>query len=161
MDRKKVIADNISTEANIWKRILAGFIDYLIIFVFTYAYIIAFGKRNVVTGEFEVHNLMILPIIVFWSIMTIGIEQWFDATFGNQIVGLKPLSINGIDYKLSLGQSTKRHLLDIIDLSFFGLIGIVLINKTEKNQRLGDIWAETVVIKDKNEEQKTHANTGS
>jgi len=154
VNRKKAIADNISTEPNIVKRIMAGIIDYLIIFIFNYAYIIAFGERNVITGEFEVHNFMILPIIIFWIIMTVGIEQWFDATFGNQVVGLKPLSINGIDFKLSFEQSIKRHILDFIDFASFGFIGIVLINKTEKNQRLGDIWAETVVIK------KTLANKG-
>jgi uncharacterized RDD family membrane protein YckC len=29
---------------------------------------------------------------------------------------------------------------------FFGLIAILTIKNTEKNQRLGDLWAKTVVV---------------
>lgn len=148
MNRKKVIADAIPTEPNLTRRILAGFIDYSVIYIFTYAFIFAFGRPNN-TGEMEVYNLMILPIIIFWGLITVGVEQTFGATLGNQITGLKPLSINGIDRKLSFGQSLKRHLVDIIDLSPLGLVGIISINKTEKHQRIGDIWAETVVVRDK------------
>jgi len=38
-------------------------------------------------------------------------------------------------------------LLDPIDMFFFGLIGIVTIKNTDKNQRLGDIWGNTIVVK--------------
>ena len=150
MNRKKAIAESITTEPNIGKRILAGLIDYSIIGIFYVAYIYAFGEPNN-SGGYTVHGLMVLPVLIFWGIFTIGLEQWFGATLGNQIVGLKPLSINGINRDLSFGQSTKRHLLDPLDMSMLGLIGIIVIQKTEKNQRIGDIWAETVVIKDNEE----------
>ena len=87
----------------------------------------------------------LLPVF-FWFIMTVGLEQWNGKTIGNLLVGLKPISINGNNEKLTMIQSIKRHVLDPIDMFFFG-IGAIIINKTGKNQRLGDIWAKTIVVK--------------
>ena len=148
MNNKKRYLENIITEPNHGKRILAGSIDYMFIGTFYFAYLFAFGESNN-QGGYAVYGLMTLPPLFFWGIFTIGFEQWFDATLGNQIVGLRPISINGINRELTFGQSLKRHLLDFIDMFFFGIIGIILIQKTEKNQRIGDIWAETIVIEGK------------
>jgi len=88
--------------------------------------------------------------------MTVGLEQFFGATLGNGIVGLMPKSIKkesdeqnwqNFMSKPTFGQSLKRHLLDPIDMIFFGLVGIITIKNSEFNQRLGDMWAKTVVVK--------------
>jgi len=97
-------------------------------------------------GEVSVSGILGFVPILFWLLMTVGIEQLFGATLGNYAVNLKPVSINGNGHKPSFGQSLKRHLLDPIDMFFFGIVGIVSINKSEKSQRLGDLWGETVVI---------------
>jgi uncharacterized RDD family membrane protein YckC len=150
MNRKSRFVENITTEPYLWKRMLAGFIDYSIIIIFFFAYVYAFGDQQS-NGEYRIYGLSALPPLFFWGIMTIGIEQWFGATLGNQMVGLRPYSINGESRVLSFGQSLKRHLLDFIDLSFFGITGIIVISKSERHQRIGDIWAETTVIKDETE----------
>lgn len=46
---------------------------------------------------------------------------------------------------LTFGQHLERQLLNMVDLWLFGFLGILLIKHTEYNQRLGDIWAKTVV----------------
>jgi len=135
----------IKTEPNIRDRFLAGFIDYSIIYIFFIVYVYAFGEPNE-EGEFSVSGFLGLPPIVFWGIMTVGLEQWFGATLGNSIVGLKPISIRGFTKKLTFAQSLKRHLLDPIDMFFFGLIAIITIKNTNQNQRLGDIWGNTIVV---------------
>ncbi len=56
-------------------------------------------------------------------------------------------SFKGSNLKPTFGQSFKRHLLDPIDMFFFGLIGILTIKNSVKNQRLGDMWAKTIVMK--------------
>jgi len=136
----------LKTEPNIGLRILAGFIDYLIIFVFFFIYIYSFGEPNN-EGGYTVNGLPALVPVLFWGIMTVGFEQFFGVTIGNSLAGLKPISINEMNRKLTFGQSLKRHLLDPIDMFLFGLIGIVTIKNTDKNQRVGDIWAKTTVIK--------------
>ena len=136
----------LKTEPNIGKRILAGFVDYLIIFVFFFIYVYTFGEPNDDNG-YSVNGLPALIPIIFWGIMTVGLEIGLGATLGNSLAGLKAVPKSGTNRKLTFGESFKRHLLDPIDMFFFGLIAIITINKTEKNQRLGDIWGDTIVVK--------------
>ncbi len=145
----------IKTESSIGKRFLAGFIDYLIIYTFFFIYGYQFGQPDG-DGGFTINGLPALGPILFWLLMTVGLEQFFGATLGNGIVGLMPKSIkkdadgqnwgNYMD-KPTFGQSFKRHLLDPIDMIFFGLVAIIIIKNSELNQRLGDMWAKTVVVK--------------
>ncbi|MBL4642053.1 MAG: RDD family protein [Flavobacteriaceae bacterium] len=147
----------IKTEANIGDRIVAGIVDYIIILTFSIFYVTSFGLQNS-EGVYSVSGLPALIPFLFWGIMTIGFEQWFGATLGNLLVGLKAISILGNEKKLTFGQSIKRHLLDPIDMSFLGLVGIVTIKNSKQHQRVGDIWANTIVVK-KSELNKTHGNT--
>lgn len=149
------LSTELKTAPNIGKRILAGIVDYLVICIFFFVFLLAFGEPDS-EGELALNGLLALGPILFWGIMTIGLEQWFGATLGNSLAGLKPISIcksndnstfSRTDEKLTFGQSLKRHLLDPIDLFFFGLIGIITIKSTDKNQRLGDIWGNTIVVK--------------
>jgi uncharacterized RDD family membrane protein YckC len=74
------------------------------------------------------------------------LEQFFGQTLGNAIVNLKPVGIQ-TNQKPTLTQSFKRHLVAPIDLFvLFGLVGYLTIKNTDKNQRLGDLWAKTIVI---------------
>lgn len=135
------------SENNLGKRVFAGIIDYGIIYLFMMLFTVGFGEKTSIV-QYKLSGLPALIPIIFWGIMTIGTEQLFGKTLGNYTVGLKPISIDNT--KLTFGQSLKRHLLDPIDMIFFGLVGILLINNTENNQRLGDIWAKTIVISMKN-----------
>lgn len=82
-----------------------------------------------------------LIILVF---MTVGIEQIAGATLGNGIARLKPIDQTTL-VKPSVLQSFKRHILDPIDMFFFGLVAFITIKNTGK--RLGDLWAGTIVIR--------------
>jgi uncharacterized RDD family membrane protein YckC len=139
----------IITKPYLKRRIIAGIIDYGIICSFSFTLIFTMGIPDN-DGNYHLDGLPALIPMAFWGIMTIGFEQWFGATLGNSIVSLTPVSINGFRKKLTFVQSLKRHLLDPIDMSIFGLIGYINIKNTEKNQRLGDLWAKTIVV-DKNQ----------
>jgi uncharacterized RDD family membrane protein YckC len=136
---------NIKTEPNIGNRFLAGFIDYLIIYGVTFIMIFAIGEPND-EGEYSLNGLPALIPMFFWLIMTVGLESGLGGTIGNSLVGLKAIPMSGINRKLTFGESFKRHLLDPIDMFFFGLVGIITIKNTEKNQRVGDLWAKTIVV---------------
>jgi uncharacterized RDD family membrane protein YckC len=98
-------------------------------------------------GTYELNGAPALIPILFWLIMTVGLESGLGGTIGNSLVGLKAIPISGNNRKLTFGESFKRHLLDPIDMFFFGLVGIITISNSEKNQRLGDLWAKTIVVK--------------
>ena len=137
--------NNIKTQPNIGNRILAGLIDYTIIYGFLFFMIFTFGELNN-EGTYELNGAPVLIPMIFWLIMTVGLESGLGGTLGNSIVGLKAIPISGENRKLTFGQSFKRHLLDPIDMFFFGLVGIITINNTDRNQRVGDLWAKTIVV---------------
>ncbi len=140
--------EEIETKPYLGRRILAGIIDYTLIFIFMFTLMHFYGTPNEEGGQ-SLNGIPALSVILFWGIITIGMEQLFGTTVGNYLNNLKPISINKEEEKISLVQSSKRHLLDIIDISFFGLVGILVIKNTKKHQRLGDLWAKTIVIKSK------------
>lgn len=127
------------------RRILAGFIDYILIFGATYAYLKEFGQQT--ENGYMITGLPALFPIVIWLTLTVFLEQILGATIGNGIAGLKPGVLHKPERKISFGQSFLRHLADPIDMFPFGLIGILTINNSINKQRLGDIWAGTVVVR--------------
>ena len=149
------------TKPNLEKRVYAGLVDYVIIFGYTGVIMYLYGEPND-EGGYSLNGLPGFSVMVFWFIMTIGIEQVVGATIGNKIQNLRPAPIKDIRKSLTIGQSLKRHLLDIVDIWPFGLLGILTIKKTVYNQRLGDLWADSVVLDMSDPEQglmnKTDAN---
>jgi uncharacterized RDD family membrane protein YckC len=134
------------TEPNMGKRILAGLIDYTIIYLFTFTMIFVLGEPKE-EGVYSLTGAPALIPILFWLIITVGIEIGMGATLGNSIAGLKAIPMSGQNRKLTFAQSLKRHLMDPVDMLFFGLPGIITIKNTDKNQRIGDLWAKTIVVK--------------
>jgi uncharacterized RDD family membrane protein YckC len=132
------------TKPNLLKRFIAGFTDYLLVYSFFFAFVYSFGEPNN-EGGYSVTGILALVPILFWFAIIVLTEVFLGATIGNSIVGLKPKSLTKNNGELSLSQSIKRHLLDPIDMFPFGLIGIMVIKNTDRNQRLGDIWAKTIV----------------
>ncbi|WP_461587949.1 RDD family protein [Winogradskyella sp.] len=134
------------TRPHLLRRILAGVVDYILIYIITLFLIFTLGEQNS-DGEYALNGILALVPILFWFLMTVGIETSLGYTLGNGVAGIKPIPLTGESRKLTLGESLKRHLLDPIDMSFFGIVGIITINSTEKNQRLGDLWGKTIVVK--------------
>ncbi|HQZ24827.1 MAG TPA: RDD family protein [Flavobacterium sp.] len=143
--------ENISTKPNILKRLGAFSIDYCIIFSFTILIMSYFGTSNE-DGSTSVKGFPGLAPILFWFLWIIFPEQFYGSTLGNRLLGLKVISIkNPNTTNLTFGQSFKRHFLDTFDAVYF--IGLILLKNTKYNQRLGDIWAKTIVIDTEDKEQ--------
>jgi len=67
-------------------------------------------------------------------------------TLGKKVLGIKVTTEDG--KALSYGKSAIRNILRVIDmLPTLYVVGIILIFMTEKDQRLGDIVAKTIVVK--------------
>lgn len=132
-------------ESNTGKRILATIIDYTLIMCFTIIYIYQFGEPND-EGGYGVSGIKAMPPVLFWFLY-IPFSEWkTGTTLGHWTVGLKIVSENG--QTLTLGQSLKRRISDLIDISWcFGLVAFIVVKSTEKKQRVGDIIAKTLVVK--------------
>lgn len=144
--------EKIATKPNLKKRIGAGLIDYSLMFGMTLVMFLYFGEKT--STGYGLHGFPALANTLMWCAYMIGFELKFGGTLGNLVFDLQVISIKDSDTtSLTLGQSFKRHLLDMLDLWFFGLLGILLIKNTKYNQRLGDIWAKTIVIDSKDSTQ--------
>ena len=130
--------------ASVRKRVLAGVIDYVVVFGITFLYMYAFGEYNEEDG-YHVKGLTSLPVFLFWFLVTVGMEQWNGGTLGNSLLKIKAVPLVNHSHELSWGQSIRRQLLTFVDFSM-SIFTYLLIRHTEHKQRLGDIWAKTVVI---------------
>jgi uncharacterized RDD family membrane protein YckC len=137
--------NTLRTKPNLGKRFAAALIDYGLVMSYFTLLIYLFGEPND-DGGYSVNGWPGFSITLVWFVLTVGLEQLTGSTLGNKSQGLKVVPKINPRKSLTFGQSLKRHLLDIIDLWPFGLIGVLTIKNTEYNQRLGDLWAKTVVL---------------
>jgi uncharacterized RDD family membrane protein YckC len=135
---------NINNKPFIFRKIIATIVDYALLFTVTYLYMSEFGEPNS-AGGYTVHGFYAIPPILMWFLILPFTETVFSQTFGHFLVGLKVIDITGD--KPSIFQSVKRRVADMLDIFFFGIPAFIAINKSEYNQRLGDLWAETYVIR--------------
>lgn len=136
---------------NFKKRILATLLDYALFWMVVIAYILYFGSDNG-EGVTEVSGFSASPIFIFWLIYFVAIEASLSGSFGHQAMGLKILTLSR--RPISFMQAFKRRLLDFVDLMMFsGLIAVIVINNSDRKQRVGDMWAQTIVVDTNDPEQ--------
>jgi len=138
------------TPANVGDRILARIIDYIIIFVYFMALYIAFGigsrAMSIVNNEVLVVSILVLSLPpVFYSLLCELFNK--GQTPGKKLLGIRVVMKDGSRPKLSA--YLLRWLLLMVDIYLFQWLGIVCILVTKNNQRLGDLAAGTLVIKEK------------
>ncbi len=130
-------------KAKLRDRFLATLFDYTVIGCFSLVFIYQYGEINS-EGGYMVDGIKSFIPLIFWFVYLIVIEFAFNASVGHLILGLRVVKIDGS--KIKFIDSLKRHLVDFIDFFFFAVPAILLIKNTSLNQRLGDIWAKTIVI---------------
>lgn len=135
----------IRIEPKLGKRTIAALIDYTIFFTFFFWYVMTFGSPNE-EGGYSVHGVKSLGDLAFWFAYLPLAETIFGKTLGKYIVGLAVFTKSG--GPISLMQAIKRRLLDPFDFFFFGLVAIIAVKNTPDHQRLGDLWAKTIVLGD-------------
>ena len=135
---------NIVFKPNIGKRILATLIDYSLTIIFIVFYLRIFGDYSLEENTYSTSGLKSIPLLAFWFIFHVLIEYTTGRTFGHYILNLRVLTLNG--NKTNLIQNLKRHLVDPFEFIPFALPALISIKTTEKNQRIGDLWAKTIVV---------------
>ncbi len=134
----------IKTQAKLLRRTLATIIDYGLYFAFFIWLVVTYGVPNDEGGYSLNNDPKGLWIIVFWFIYFPIIESFRGQTLGKVILGLRVVTKTG--NPISLGQAFLRHLVDMIDFFFFGIVAFITIKNTPDHQRLGDLLAKTIVI---------------
>lgn len=132
--------------AEIKRRALATFIDYLFFSVFHVWFLLEFGDTELIDGRqaFNIEGpLGFIPLIV-WFITFPVMESVEGKTVGKLIMKLKVVRLDG--QPLTLLDAIKRRVLDWIDFALLGLPSLIASTNSRFRQRLGDMWAKTSVI---------------
>lgn len=90
--------------------------------------------------------ILFVPLFVYHFVCELTMN---GQSIGKKILGLKVISENG--GRPAFYQYLIRWLLRPCDFFFFGLVGLLTVVNSKKNQRLGDLAAGTLVIKTKME----------
>ena len=102
---------------------------------------------------------MLLTFLVALAYFAVLESTSSGKTLGKLIAGIRVADIGG--GKASFNQALMRNILRLIDGLVFYIVGIILILMSERNQRLGDRVAGTVVLRNSKAENPKGANTKS
>lgn len=137
------------------KRLFAWLIDLFIIITY---YTIIYNIINKVAATYKpadnnmpfiynisaVQLLLLVPVFIYHLFFEVVMN---GQSIGKKLMGLRVIGENG--GRPALHQYLIRWLLRPFDFFFFGLVGLLTVVNTKKNQRLGDLAAGTLVIKSK------------
>lgn len=139
------------TAASVGERILAWGIDWIIkiaYIIVTYQIMFKLFQLDVVLmgmdrwSQIAIYLIFYLPVIFY----TLIFETILDGqTIGKRILKIKVVKIDG--YQASLADYVIRWFFRIVDLNMLsGVVALIAIIASDKNQRLGDMTAGTSVI---------------
>lgn len=149
------------TAASVGERILAYVIDWIIkiaYIIVTYQLIFNLFEIDKMVEDMDqwsqmaIYATFYLPVIFY----TLIFETLLDGqTLGKRILKIKVVKIDG--YQASLSDHIIRWLFRIVDLNMMsGVVALIAIITSPKNQRLGDMTAGTAVITLKNNVTISH-----
>ncbi|MDR1601448.1 MAG: RDD family protein [Tannerella sp.] len=137
------------TPASIGSRILARFFDMLLIVIYSYAIVsVIIGVQEYLYADdviITMYVIILLPIF-FYTLLWETFNQ--GQTPGKKLLGIRVVMKDGSVPTLSA--YLLRWLLMMVDLYMFQFIGVLAILLTKNHQRVGDLAAGTIVIKEKN-----------
>jgi uncharacterized RDD family membrane protein YckC len=144
--------------ADLGRRSLAAIIDCIVVLVLWSFVVDTWGRTAaeiwgpaqgpMTSPAWSAHKYLdVFPAMLFLggiAVAWIVLEWLTGATLGKWACGLRVVNKNG--GRISLWQSVKRNLLRPVDAFPFYLIGFVTAKLNAGRQRLGDLWADTLVV---------------
>jgi uncharacterized RDD family membrane protein YckC len=112
--------------------------------------VLVFGLAVAAGGSFQVEGAAALLFFLVPAVLGWLVYAWWPSTHGGQTPAMGWLKLRIVTAEggpPSLGALTVRWLLLVVDGSFFGLVGLVIMSATARHQRLGDIAASTYVVR--------------
>ena len=132
--------------ATVLQRVVAWIIDIVIIGI-VMVLIFGIGFSSLLMGSMALFGTAVVSMFLVMFIYTIGLETyWRGQTVGKKVLQIRVVTENG--KRIKFREAFLRNILRILDNQFAGIIGLILIVVTKKKQRIGDMIAKTVVVKD-------------
>lgn len=139
------------TPASIGERILAFIIDIVLLAVYVFVSVLFIDKTGL--SAFSSHGLLFLLFIIFIYLPVVFYFFLCEVFNQGQSLGKRLMHIRVVKKDgstPSIGSYLLRWLLLLVDLPLTGGAGVLVVLFTRNNQRIGDLAAGTLVIKEKN-----------
>jgi uncharacterized RDD family membrane protein YckC len=133
------------------RRLFAASIDFLILGVIMFFVNGSFGSMHVTSGTIPTNYTAIYTVDWPWYLLLVFAyffiqESCFSCTIGKRLLGL--LVVDSVGQPISLRAAVLRNLLRFIDaLPCFYLLGGVIMFLMPQRQRIGDLAAQTLVVR--------------
>lgn len=135
------------TPASIGERFLALVIDYFLITLYIYSTVVLLMELRLSSGFRSFFLLCIIYLPIFcYSFLCETFNH--GQSFGKKLMNIRVVKVDGSTPSVS--SYLLRWLLFIIDGPLTSGLGLFVVLLTKNNQRLGDLAAGTMVIKEKN-----------
>lgn len=152
--------------AGIGSRFIALLIDYLIWFAgyFVLFLLMTFlmpgiEARSSHTAQWTAAIYMFATFLLYWGYFTLFEAFWNGQTPGKRVAKIRVIQRSG--RAIGLFESMARNLVRIIDqIPFVYAVGVISMFVTRQHQRLGDLAAGTLVVRDREPETPSWAGEG-
>ena len=133
--------------ASLWDRLLAFLIDFVIVFLFCYLVLSVFGSSLDMDSFLLARALYVfVPLFTFILYHFISEALASGQTWGKKVLKIKVLRLDSSSSGLS--DYLLRSTFYLVDFLFSaGILAALLISTSKRNQRLGDMAANTAVVK--------------
>ena len=133
--------------AGLKDRFFASFIDVLVWFIATWFFGIFFEViLDLDEGFSGLMFTVFLPLVFFLLYHLVSEVMWEGQSLGKKAIGIKVVRLDGQEARLS--DYLLRSVFLMVDMVFsIGMVGAMLISSSAKTQRLGDMTANTTVIR--------------
>lgn len=153
--------------AGIGSRFIALLIDYLIwgaglvvLLLVGIVVIPATRAFSKVSGQWVVAVAIFLVFLVQWGYFTLFEAFWNGRTPGKRVARIRVIQRSG--RAIGLFESMARNLVRYVDqIPFFYAVGVVAMFATRQHQRLGDLAAGTLVVRDREMETPLWGESGN
>jgi uncharacterized RDD family membrane protein YckC len=153
--------------AGIGSRFIALLVDYLIwgagivlLIIIAVVLLPAMHAFNVKSAQWAEAIVIFSIFLVNWGYFTLFEAFWNGRTPGKRVARIRVIQRSG--RSIGLLESMARNLVRYVDqLPFFYAVGVITMFVTRQHQRLGDLAAGTLVVRDREPETPLWGDTGS
>ncbi len=127
---------------------LAGILVLVVLLILFPLNIAAFSEKS---AEWAVAIIIFIIFLLNWGYFTLFEAFWNGRTPGKRVARIRVIQRSG--RAIGLFESMARNLVRYVDqFPFFYAVGVIAIFSTRQHQRLGDLAAGTLVVRDRVEE---------
>ncbi|MGD0903726.1 MAG: RDD family protein [Terracidiphilus sp.] len=153
--------------AGIGSRFIALLVDYLIwvagllVLAALFAlFLPAIGASSKLSAQWATAIGIFIVFLLQWGYFTLFEAFWNGRTPGKRVARIRVIQRSG--RAIGLFESMARNLVRYVDqIPFFYAVGVIAMFVTRQHQRLGDLAAGTLVVRDREQETPLWGDSGS